>query len=121
MFTDKYLVNLAKNEDGTREEPCFSEPHSLFATLLQESDKMAAWNSFLALSDDDQMTIIESNEIFAFFSEEPIVDEPPPAVVQKLVSHRDRRRAMSPEEAFRALGTKLRSVFSKRHFPMVKS
>lgn len=80
---------------------------------------MAAWNSFLALSDDDQMAIIESNEIFAFFSEEPILDEAPEAVVEKIVSHRDKRQAMTPDQAFRALGTKLRSAFNKRHFPMV--
>lgn len=119
LFLDKFLLNLAESDDDKRVQPGFTEPRSVFTTLLQESDKMSAWNAFLTLSDDDQMAIIANNEIFAYFNNEPVLDQVPLAAVEKIVSYRERRQAMPAHEAFRTLCPKLRSVFGKRHFPMV--
>lgn len=113
------MLSLAKVDEDKRVEPGFTEPRSVFATLLQESDKMAAWNAFLTLPEDDQLAIIANNEIFAYFNNEPVLDQVPLAVVEKIVSYRDRRRAMSADEAFCTLCPKLKSIFTKRHFPMV--
>lgn len=82
---------------------------------------MAAWNAFLTLSEDDQLAIIANNEIFAYFNNEPILDQVPPAVVEKIVSYRERRRQMTADEAFSTLCPKLKSIFSKRHFPIVRT
>ena len=121
LSLDKFLLNLAETDEDKRIEPGFTEPRSVFATLLQESDKMSAWNAFLNLTEDDQLAIIANNEIFAYFNNEPVLDQVPLAAVEKIISYRDRRRAMTAEEAFRTLGSKLKSIFTKRHFPMVIS
>lgn len=115
---NKYLLNLAVPEDGKRSDPGFTESRSAFATLLQETDKMAAWKAFLTFSEDDQLAIIANNEVLAFFNNEAVLDQAPSAVVQKVASYREYRRSMTPDEAFRSLCPKLRSIFSKRHFPM---
>lgn len=119
FLEDKFLLNLAESDEDKRIEPGFTEPHSVFATLLQEPDKMGAWNAFLNLTEDDQLAIIANNEIFAYFNNEPVLDQVPPAVVEKIVSYRERRRNMTAEEAFCTLCPKLKSIFTKRHFPMV--
>lgn len=112
---------MAKTDEDKRVEPGFIEPKSVFATLLQESDKMAAWHAFLTLTEDDQLAIIANNQIFAYFNNEPVLDQVPLAVVEKIVSYRERRRAMTADEAFCTLCPKLKSVFTKRHFPMVSA
>jgi len=66
-----------------------------------------------------QLAIIANNEVLAFFNNEAVLDQAPSAVVQKVASYREYRRSMTPDEAFRSLCPKLRSIFSKRHFPMV--
>ena len=113
------MLNLAKSDEDKRVQPGFTELRSVFSTLLQESDKMDAWNAFLTLSEDDQLAIIANNEIFAYFNNEPILDQVPQAVVEKIVSYRERRRKMTADQAFATLCPKLKSIFTKRHFPMV--
>lgn len=115
---NKFLLNLAESDEDKRAEPGFTEPHSVFTILLQEPEKMGAWNSFLSLSEDDQLAIIANNEIFAYFNNEPVLDQVPLAAVEKIVSYRERRRNMTAEEAFCTLCPKLKSIFTKRHFPM---
>ena len=67
-----------------------------------------------------QLAIIASNEVLAYFNNEAVLDQAPSKVVEKVRSYRETRRAMTPDQAFHSLCPKLKSIFSKRHFPMVK-
>ena len=40
-------------------------------------------------------------------------------IIKKIAEVRDNRRALTADQAFRTLCPKLKSLFSKRHFPMV--
>ena len=118
------MLNLTKSEDDNQtgiSGPGFTECRSVFATLLQQADKMAAWNAFLAFCEDDQQAIIENDEMMAYFNNEPVLmEQAPSVVVKKIAEVRDTRRAMTADQAFRTLCPKLKALFSKRHFPMVK-
>ena len=122
FFSDKFLLNLTKseNDESGISGPGFSDSRSVFTTLLQQADKMAAWNAFLAFCDDDQQAIIENDEMLAYFNNEPVLmEQAPSVVVKKIAEVRDNRRALTADQAFGTLCPKLKSLFSKRHFPMV--
>jgi len=114
---DKYLLNLAKPEDHP--DTLVNETKSAFSSLFQQKDKMAAWNSFLSFSEDDQMAIIANNEIFAYFNDEAVLEEAPASVVKQIHNFRDARRKMTADQVFDTMSPKLKSIFTKRHFPMV--
>ena len=116
---DKYLLNLVKSEDHS--DSLVNETRTAFSSLFQRKDKMAAWNSFLSFSEDDQLAIIANNEIFAYFNNEAVLEEAPECVVKKINNYRDARRKMTADEAFDSMCPKLKSIFTKRHFPMVRS
>jgi len=113
---DKYLLNLAKPEDHP--DTLVNETKSAFSSLFQQKDKMAAWNSFLSFSEDDQMAIIANNEIFAYFNDEAVLEEAPASVVKQIHNFRDARRKMTADQVFDTMSPKLKSIFTKRHFPM---
>lgn len=119
---NKFLLNLTKSENDNQTSisgPGYTESRSVFATLLQQSDKMAAWNAFLAFCEDDQQAIIENDEMMAYFNNEPVLmEQAPSVVVKKIAEVRNARRAMTADQAFRTLCPKLKALFSKRHFPM---
>lgn len=118
---NKFLLNLTKseNDESGISGPGFSDSRSVFTTLLQQADKMAAWNAFLAFCDDDQQAIIENDEMLAYFNNEPVLmEQAPSVVVKKIAEVRDNRRALTADQAFGTLCPKLKSLFSKRHFPM---
>ena len=115
---DKYLLNLVKSENHS--DSVATETKTAFSRLFQQKDKMAAWNSFRSLSEDDQLAIIANNEIYAYFNDEAILEEAPECVVKQIHNYRDTRRKMTADEAFDAMCPKLKSIFTKRHFPMVR-
>lgn len=116
LSENKYLLNLANLED--RCDPGFTDNCSAFSKLLQEKDKMAAWNSFLAFDDDDQFAILANNEVYAYFNNESVLDETTAAIRLKIGEIREARRKLSADEAFKTLQPKIKSIFTKRHFPM---
>jgi len=113
---NKYLLNLVKSENHS--DSVATETKTAFSRLFQQKDKMAAWNSFRSLSEDDQLAIIANNEIYAYFNNEAILEEAPECVVKQIHNYRDTRRKMTADEAFDAMCPKLKSIFTKRHFPM---
>jgi len=113
---NKYLLNLVKSEDHS--DSLVNETRTAFSSLFQRKDKMAGWNSFLSFSEDDQLAIIANNEIFAYFNNEAVLEEAPECVVKKINNYRDARRKMTADEAFDSMCPKLKSIFTKRHFPM---
>lgn len=110
------MLNLAKSEDHP--DLLVNETKTAFSCLFQQKEKMAAWNSFLSFSEDDQLAIIANNEIFAYFNNEAVLEEAPDSVVKQIHNYRDVRRKMTADEAFDAMCPKLKSIFTKRHFPM---
>ena len=112
------MLNLA-NVDDTAEAPVFTENRSAFAELLQEKDKMAAWNAFLAFDDDDQFAILANNEVYAYFNNESVLEESAVVISKKISEIREARRKLSAYKAFCTMQPKIKSIFGKRHFPMV--
>ena len=96
---------------------CFSENRSPLSTLLQDKDKMAAWNCFANFNEDDQWSILANNEMLEFFNDKPVLEEV--CSSRPGISDAHGYHQLSGEEMFETLCPKLKSIFNKRHFPMV--
>ena len=115
---DRYLLSLAADDEPAG-DLLGSEAKSAFSALFQEKDKMAAWNAFLAFNEDDQFAILANDEIFASINNEAVLENYSSPAIEKVRNLKEARRKLPASEAFSSLCPKLRSIFSKRHFPMV--
>ncbi|KAK7099677.1 R3H domain-containing protein 4-like [Littorina saxatilis] len=130
----KYLLNLkvdGEEEDSAR-TPSYNSNTSAFAELLQEREKMQAWNNFVNSSEEDQQRILHmrrSDAALTSIQEESSddggddngnqsLDDSWEKVMTTNCDGRTVHPCFSAEECFERVDKNLRSMLTRRHLPL---
>ncbi|GFN95035.1 R3h domain-containing protein 4-like [Plakobranchus ocellatus] len=129
----RYLLNLEeKDEEMALTDPMSSvEPSSsLFEKLLNNPDKMEAWNRFVESSEEDQRKVLNYRGLHDIKEDVEEEDEKEEAKLEKggavnseeiwvmILDKRSDHPAFSPQKCYERVDRNLRALLKRRQLPM---
>ncbi|XP_067934001.1 R3H domain-containing protein 4-like isoform X2 [Watersipora subatra] len=113
------LVGLEESEiEGEFAQLSDNYGHSIFSSLFLEAEKMQAWNTYIEMSEEDQMLVIEGDVKSEHDSDESIDADFVEIESEDVSDMRSVHPSYSSDRCFFQIEQRIRNFLKRRHVPL---